>query len=361
MSDACSTYKPLMTEALFDELSAADRQRLDAHLENCPRCAEEFASLQSTLQVTAQYERPERSEAYWDAFSDRLYDQIDRETARSGSLRAATAPEEASWTDRLRSWWASRPALIPSTGMQWVLQGALALLLVAAGLAIGRVTAPAPTPADRLAETSGPGTDPLLTPIATGQSQRNVEPRLMGVEDITYDVTDGSVEIRYNTTNDVVVRGKPEDPKIQRLLRAALLDESNPSSRLHAVKTLEAAQPSADAELVNALTYLVRDQSNPDMRLRAVRALRRLHQSRPMSESTRGVLVNVLLEAELPALRIEALESLTNDATMSPEQPSAGENAVPSYLYQAQSDSNGYVRYRANELLQQIRADGESL
>jgi hypothetical protein len=77
-----------------------------------------------------------------------------------------------------------------------------------------------------------------------------------------------------------------------------------------------------------------------------------------MSESTRGVLVNVLLEADLPALRIEALESLTDDAMApSPTATTDGARAVPSYLHQAQSDSNGYVRYRAGEMLQQVRSD----
>lgn len=30
MSDSCSTYKPLLTEALFGEIDEADRERLDA-------------------------------------------------------------------------------------------------------------------------------------------------------------------------------------------------------------------------------------------------------------------------------------------------------------------------------------------
>jgi len=353
MRDACPKFKPLLTEALFADLPPGDRSRLDDHLQTCDACAAEFASLQSTLEVTAAYERPQRSEAYWDAFSERLYERVEHQPATIPADAAAP-----SWTDRLATWWASRPNLFPATGVQWAVHGALALLLMAAGLMLGRMTAPAPAPPDPLAEAAGPATDPLLLPIASGVDDANIQPRLTGVEDITYDVTDGSVEIRYNTTNDVVVRGKPDDPKIQRLLRAALLDDNNPSSRLHAVKTLEAARPSADDEIVSALTYLVRDESSPDMRLRAVRALRRLHQTSPMSESTRGVLVNVLLEADLPALRIEALESLTDDAMApSPTATTDGARAVPSYLHQAQSDSNGYVRYRAGEMLQQVRSD----
>lgn len=373
MSPSCSSFKPLMTEALFGEVSEADRQRLDAHLDTCDACADEFRSLQATLNVTAAYEHPERPDAYWDAFSERLFDRLEAEAPALSQVTAShTAPEASPdadplpWRDRLRTWWNARPALLPRTAPQWGLQLAIALLLVAGGLVLGRWSSDAPVvPGDGLEggltngalSTSSPSADLLLRPIGTATGDTQVRPRLTSVEDITYDMTQGVVEIRYHTTNDVVVRGAPDDPKIQRLLQAALLDEGNPSSRLHAVKTLEASQVAPDEELVSALTYLVREQTDPNMRLRTVRALRRLHERTPMSETTRGVLVNVLLQAETPALRIEALDALAGQATA---RDGAETDDTPSFLYEARSDSNAYVRYRAEELLQQVRTDAST-
>jgi len=358
-----------MTEALFGEIAEADRQRLDAHLADCDACADEFRSLQSTLSVTAACDHPERPDAYWDAFSDRLYNRLETETPVLSRIATSFEASEASstadarsWGGRLIAWWNTRPVLLPQTGPQWGVQLAVALLLVVGGLALGRWSTDAPVVpsnglGDILPSTPASSADPLLRPIGAATGDAQVRPQLTGVEDITYDMTQGIVEIRYHTTNEVVVRGAPDDPKIQRLLQAALLDEGNPSSRLHAVKTLEASQVAPDKELVIALTYLVREQTDPNMRLRAVRALRRLHERTPMSETTRGVLVNVLLQAEMPALRIEALDALAGQAAPRGGEETAG---APSFLYEARSDSNAYVRYRAEELLQQVRTEAST-
>ena len=354
MRDSCSSIKPLITEALFGSLSDADRRRLDAHVSKCEACADELQSLRSTLEMTAAVERPERPEAYWSRFSEVIYERAAAESQPVAS--SSVSQENPSLARRFGEWWDDLPALWPTNGAQWTVQLALVVVLVAAGLGLGRWTAstsPAGTDPllDGLAAESG---DPLLLPIGANGDAASAGPRLTGVEDITYDVSAGTVEIRYHTSNDIVVRGTPDDPKIQRLLQAALLDEQNPASRLHAVKTIEASTVSHGDELARALTYLVRDESDPNMRLRAVRALRQLQANDPLDEQTRGVLIGVLLDAKESALRIEALEALTADATQRPT------TAVPSFLYQAQADSNGYVRYRAGQLLEQIRADAES-
>lgn len=358
MRDSCSSIKPLVTEALFGSLSDADRQRLDAHVSECDACANELQSLRSTLEMTSAVKRPERPDAYWAQFSDEVYERAAAEQAADPSAAPSSiSHENPSLARRFAEWWEDLPQLGPSNGAQWAVQLALAVVLMATGLSLGRWTAPGTTPetprsggAALLESLADMPEDPLLMPIGSGTEDASVQPRLTGVEDITYDVTKGTVEIRYHTSSDVVVRGAPDDPKIQRLLQAALLDEQNPSSRLHAVKTLEASTVAAGDELVNALTYLVRDEGDPNMRLRAVRALRQLHANAALSATTRGVLTSVLLNASEPALRIEALEALTADATQRPM------TAVPSFLYQAQADSNGYVRYRANQLLEQLRA-----
>jgi heat shock protein HspQ len=83
------------------------------------------------------------------------------------------------------------------------------------------------------------------------------------------------------------------------------------------------------------------------MRFRAVRALRSLHANAPMGDATRDVLINILLSSDNSALRIEALQALT-------EHPSPSQ-AAPDYLYQARNDSNSYVRYQAEQALQSLQ------
>lgn len=349
MSTPCSKYESLIAEALFGELSDEDRQRLEAHVETCDACAEELRSLQATLAVTAQRERPEPPESFWQNYGPRLVRRMRRAEART----VATP----SLRERLAAWWQHLIEVPPA--MRWALQGAVAVVLVAVGFGLGRQQA---------APSAGPGSDTelfantetitdatLATLISAEQpiesEHGTIRPHLANVRNITYDVQQGTVEIRYNTVNDIVIRGKPDDPAVQRLLRTAMLDEQNPSAQLNALQMVEQTSASADPELVQALTYLAKTEADPNMRFRAVRALRSLHNDAPMSEDTRDVLINILLSGTNSALRIEALQALT-------ESPS---QASPDYLYEVRNDSNSYVRYQAQQTLQTLNLETASL
>jgi anti-sigma factor RsiW len=363
MSDSCSTYKPLLTEALFGELDEADRERLDAHLDDCPECAAELQALTSTLDLASEYRHPERPEAYWTQFTEHVHERAAGASspASAGASAAAAAGEASaqggaqagaqppSLLDRARSAWREWTSV---SGGAWALQAAVAALLIVVGLSAGRWTASTDAPPGLPGEGSA---DLQLLPASTDWgSDAQAQPALAGIEDVTYDVSTGTVEIRYNTVSDVVVRGRPGDPKIQQLLQAALLDEGNPASRLHAVKTLEASRATPNAEVVQALTYVAHDDGAPHMRLRAVRALRQIHERAPLADETRSVLVSILVddadEADA-ALRIEALKALTDEAARTPT------GTVPAYLYEARRDSNGYVRYQAEQMLQSIQSE----
>lgn len=336
MSTPCSKYEPLIAEALFGELSDEDRQQLDRHLEQCNACAEELRTMQATLEFTAQRERPEPPPSFWRSYWPRLVRRMEREAAR-----------QPSFGERVAAWWRELTSVPPA--MRWALQGALVVVLVVGGFWLGRQQSTAPSDELLVGAEESPSALSDLIPAgqSTGAQQGVAAPMLANIQDITYDVSNGTVEIRYNTMNDVVVRGTPNDPAIQQLLQAAMLNEQNPSARLNALQAVEKTRPKADTDLVQALTYLAQEEDDPNMRLRAVRALRSLHQDTPLTGETRDVLINILLSAQHSALRIEALQTLMNSA------PSPTE-AAPDYLYQVQNDSNGYVRYQARQALQEI-------
>jgi hypothetical protein len=327
-------YTDLMVEALYGEIAPEDRRRLEEHLGDCEDCAAEFAELRATLDVMAQRERPEPPEAYWDRYRRRL------DARRADRARG---DRNASLRERLRRWWASLPPLLPRTEGQWALQGAVALLLLIVGLWGGQQMEGTGL-TERLEGGGSPAAADRL-PVSPEPERRR--PVLHGVEDITFDVQEGTVSIRYRTTNQVTVRGRPEDPAIRRLLRAALLDEGNPASQLHAMKTLERGAVAPSEDLVQALAYLVREEGPSSLRLRAVRALRALHQNRAMDPDTRSVLLDLLLDtAAAEPLRVEALQTL-----LAP--PSRLEASA---LYPVRDDSNAYLRYQARTLLREAQA-----
>lgn len=335
MSRPCSEYEPLIAEMLFGEPSPEERWRLDRHLERCAACAEELRTMQATLDVTAQRERPEPPPSFWQGYWPRLVRRMEREASRNPSL-----------AERLAAWWRGLTTLPPAA--RWALQGTLAVALVVGGFWLGRQQGA--MPADDLLLGAEESSEPLTDLLPAGQApgaERASAPVLANIRDITYDVGEGIVEIRYNAMSDVVVRGTPDEPAVQQLLQTAMLDDGNPSARLNAVQAVEKTRPAADTDLVEALTYLAKDEADPNMRFRAVRALRTLHRDVPPLGTTRDVLINILLNAPNSALRIEALQALTSGA------PASGDEA-PDYLYEARRDSNSYVRYRAQQVLQTI-------
>jgi len=334
-------YRDLMVDVLFDEASDEERRELETHLETCASCAEAFASMQATLQVAADRERPEPSPSYWDTYDDQLRRRLQR-----GHRRPLPAPSLA---DRLRRWWRSLPAVLPGTTPQWALQGVVALLLFAVGLWMGAAsdgeaevgTSPASPDAKAVVDPI----DFALARTALTSTDLTARPAIAGVRDVTYDVTQGIVEIRYDTETEVVLRGRPEDEKIQRLLRAALLDDRNPSSRLHATKTLEAASASAPVpETVEALRFLAQQDRTPGMRLRAVRALGAVWDGRMMDPTTQHFLAGLLLQSPDLALRLEAVEALSRSTALSP--------ATEASLDRVRSDEHPYLRDRADWILQ---------
>ena len=331
-------YNDLMVEALYGEIAPADRERLDQHLDQCEACAAEFESLQATLNVMAQRERAALPDAYWGSYRRRFEQK-----------RAGHSP---SLFDRLRQWWNRLPILLPQTGGQWAVQGAVAVVLLAVGLWWGQNGGAPSGPAIANGASPTAMTDLLLARESVSAGVGQAEPALRGVRDIRFDAEQGTVSIRYKTVNHVTVEGRPDDPTVQRLLRTALLDRTNPAAQLNAMQTLSRASVGASTDLVEPLTYLLRKSDNPNMRLRAVRALRSLHDDGSLAPQTQDVLVGLLLNTDTPTpLRVEALQTITASTS----------RLDPSVLYPVRNDSNAYLRYQARSTLQNAQADDASL
>ena len=344
MRTPCPNYEPLIAEALFGELSPEEQRRLDRHVATCDACAEELRSMQATLQLTAERERLEPPSSFWLGYWPRLVRRMEREAAAPVSL-----------ADRLAAWWRGVTTMPPAT--RWALQGAVAVALVLGGFWLGRQPATPGASGDTLIDTEEPASTlaDLMPASASTRTEQAAAPTLTGIEDITYDMRDGTVEIRYNAVSDIVVRGTADDPAIQTLLQTAMLNEQDPAARLNALQAVEETRPSANNDLVQALTYLAQTEQDPGMRLRAVRALRALQQETGsvLRADTRDVLINILLNDSDSALRIEALQALMDSAP-------AATYPAPDYLYAAQNDSNSYVRYQAQQALQHAQASSSS-
>lgn len=122
--DGCEGYEDRLAGVLFGDAALEDDPDLARHLEGCTACRARYEAMQETLALSRRRRRVEPAEAFWEAYSARLHGLAARHE-RAGWRR---------WGDAVRARLAPPP--------RWVWQGAVAVLLVALGIGLGRRTAP---------------------------------------------------------------------------------------------------------------------------------------------------------------------------------------------------------------------------
>lgn len=107
----CAHWQELFGEALYGDLTAESRQKLDQHLASCPECAREYRQLEATVELLRR-EPLAPEPAALDQVWERLAPQLDQQ-------------------DRAEAWRWRR-------SRSWILQGlaAAAVLLTALGVAL---------------------------------------------------------------------------------------------------------------------------------------------------------------------------------------------------------------------------------
>jgi len=191
----------------------------------------------------------------------------------------------------------------------------------------------------------------------------SINPYLAGVASVAFDAETGTVGIRFNTYNDVFVRGRPTDPAIRQLLQQALLDEDHPAARLDAVRVVGQSHSQPDPELTDALEGLLRDEPVDGIRIRAVQALRALYRGRAFSPAVRKTLLEIMAKDQSTALRVEAMQALTENALdnrVEGGSPELHEFTIDlaRNLRAIQNDANGIVRVRASSLIRELEQPG---
>jgi hypothetical protein len=149
----CRKAKDRMIEALYGGLDPAEKELFESHLRACPECAAEYSVLGATLEVMARRERPDPGPAFWDGYYGRLENRLDAELASAPAVPPRPSP-------------ARRFARLFSFAPRWAAQAAAAVVLVAAGILIGRsvLTTPArdPSAGGTAVAVPAPAGDPRL-------------------------------------------------------------------------------------------------------------------------------------------------------------------------------------------------------
>lgn len=161
---SCKAYEPLMADVLFGTPTPEARHRLEAHLSACAACATAFHEMEGVLEVTAARPRPAVPEGFWDDYEARLCGRMEREARRPLGGRAWGAVVQ-------------RPlARLAPPVPRWALQLAVAVLLVAVGVVLGRAYDDA-SPGDVVPAVGSAGTPPAVVQPASleARSRQYVE------------------------------------------------------------------------------------------------------------------------------------------------------------------------------------------
>jgi len=137
------------------------------------------------------------------------------------------------------------------------------------------------------------------------------------------------------------VSGSLTDGNIERLMLAAVRDESNDGLRVESIEILKHRTGSADVR--DALLTALRNDPNPGVRFKALDGLKGMA-SEP---EVRKTLSYVLQNDQNPGIRIQAIDLLTQ------QQDS---NLVGVLQQLVSKESNNYVRQRCEKALQELNA-----
>lgn len=280
---AHKNYQEKLLLYLYEELTEAERAEVEAHLQTCPECREEMQQLQVLHQAIPAKPLMEPDEAALQQLRNAVSFEIRKGSKQKGNLFGSVL-----------SFLQPAPAL----------RVGFAVVIFILGFVIGRQGL---APRTATAETD---LQDLLTANRQIQSGNSaIDPLLASVERVQYDPQTGKIEIYYTTVNDIRLQGNMQNAAVKQLLREAILEEQNPTVRLHAVKAVTSiaeTQTPLDKDILEALTFLLEKERNPGVRLKALGALA-TQLPNPYVKST---LLRMLLDDPNPALRIEALEGL---------------------------------------------------
>lgn len=303
-------YKEWLVLSSYGELGADEQVKLDGHLAECSECRLEQREL------------------------SRLHELLDRKPSDVSPDHVKAAREQLFRLVALDRQRTRTSAQMAAPGWSFGLRLAASVALMAVGLGMGYVLFGA-TPTPATGEYAG-------DPFASGD---------IHVQNVRFQETDpasGEVELSFYASRPVTLRGAVDDPKIQRLLAYALVNEQNPGVRLQAADVFRSqAAAGPDREVRNALIAALRSDTNDGVRTKAIQALAEYR----VDDEVKSALLRVLRYDENPRLRIEAIHLL--EGSLSQGQ-TVDDNFREVLENRSESDDNNYIRLRAKAVLQEV-------
>ncbi len=304
-------FKELLLLSFSGPLEEDEQASLDRHLSSCADCRKEAAMLRKVAEAV-------ESGGAGIKVDDRLLQEARQE------FRVALRNEitrRHSWSRRLQEIFT-----LPRLGYAFAAAG-----VFAAGILLGRSAIP----------------NPFTPGSSSGGRTLEGETKISGVRFLGPVSPSGEIEFTFDAVTPVHMKGNVEDPRIQKVLTHAMLNEDNPGIRLRAVSAV--STPSVeppDREIKRALIVALRNDPNDGVRKEALNALRRM----PFDADIKQALLETLVNDRNPGLRVAAINGL--DSTRS-RTGKLDRDILEVLRKKAQEDKNNYIRLKAQAVIEE--------
>ena len=312
-------YRDLVLLSASGAIDADAREVLERHLRTCDRCRKEFDELKNLHRAIVEHGRGIEPD-------ERLLGEARQE------LRVALRNERA----RGPAWFGWFDAGMIAPAYRFALGAAFTLAL---GLLLGRwIFTPAASPQALPVA--------ILSP-AGGAVPEEEETKITNVRFVGHGKGNGEIEFTFDAVTPVRMRGSIDDPKIQKVLTHAMLNEENPGVRLKAVNAINRqGVGSQDAETKFALIKAMEMDANVGVRKEALNALRRL----PFDDAIKKALLHALMNDGNPGLRVAAINALDSARSSALGVDS---DMLEVLKQKAETDDNNYIRVKARAVIQE--------
>ncbi|MDP2301738.1 MAG: HEAT repeat domain-containing protein [Ignavibacteria bacterium] len=165
---------------------------------------------------------------------------------------------------------------------------------------------------------------------------------------INKDDENGEVEISFEQTVPVKLKGNINDIEIQQVLAKSLLNSENPGIRLQTVSAIYSEKRESTTEVLkNALLNAMMYDNNPGVRKVAMNALCLI----PFDNEVRDAMIYVLQNDKNSGLRIQAINCLSEKNDL---KQFSDPNTINALKERMNEDENSYIKIQAKTILTKI-------
>ncbi len=311
-------YKELMQLSVYGELNSEDQVKLDVYLKKHPDLNKEYQGLKELKSFISQNTSSKTSDSLLSDARSQLRQALRKERNKKSIVYQIIA------------------VAVEFIQPKIAFGGALILLV---GMVIGYYSF------SPMASEHG-----LLFQPAINSSDARPQTSISNVRFIDSDASDGEVEFEFDAVAPMHIKGKIDDPEIQKLLTHALLNESNAGVRLSTVNAIrhhsenkKIIDPLIKSTLIKSLT----SDSNPGVRREALRVL----QQYDFDADIRDALLFVISKDNNAGLRVAAINAFEMIKMDGTKFDVATINALKQ---QIEKEQNNYIRNRAVNLVKEI-------